>query len=365
MKLFNDFEAVRFPEENIIFITDHGYIYYVYKPKYKSWKKYGNAGNDSITVENYQDISKEELIEIMGGKFPGKETDFMRLCHPSQLCIRDMMDLLREDFPDYMSDRKIYHSVHRLLLESDICYKSYLAVNELLKNCLSSYSKYDDVQSEIKQLSLKILGRDIFKRQIGIVDGHDSSSYFWIMPVRVIDFADISDTENVAEMRSCEISIEEDDVAQYLTPFLDKYFDGALEANRRRVGGHWKEEDGSEHYSYVEGFEWYLTYNFYTFEAIRKILDDIKDTVSALSLGRNTEYTEELKKKRGFATYELVYARDLSQEQIDEYNANRPAEDDTEIGLIVDFYNRFIYRMEYMLKVGEEKGYNLISFMGP
>ena len=25
----------------------------------------------------------------------------------------------------------------------------------------------------------------------------------------------------------------------------------------------------------------------------------------------------------------------------------------------------FLYRMEYMLKVGKEKGYNLISFMGP
>lgn len=65
------------------------------------------------------------------------------------------------------------------------------------------------------------------------------------------------------------------------------------------------------------------------------------------------------------ATYELLYARDLTKEQIDAYNKNRPQEDDTEIELIVDFYRRFIYRMEYMLKVGQEKGYNLISFMGP
>ena len=27
MKLFDDFEAVRFPEENLIFITTGGYIY--------------------------------------------------------------------------------------------------------------------------------------------------------------------------------------------------------------------------------------------------------------------------------------------------------------------------------------------------
>lgn len=45
--------------------------------------------------------------------------------------------------------------------------------------------------------------------------------------------------------------------------------------------------------------------------------------------------------------------------------ANKPTEGDTEIGLILDFYRRFTYRMEYMLKIGKEKGYNLISFMGP
>ncbi len=46
-------------------------------------------------------------------------------------------------------------------------------------------------------------------------------------------------------------------------------------------------------------------------------------------------------------------------------NANRPTEDDTEVELIIDFYQRFLYRMKYMMKVGNEKGYNLISFMGP
>lgn len=37
----------------------------------------------------------------MQGKFPQKETDFMRLCHPSELCIRDMLDLYKEDYSDY------------------------------------------------------------------------------------------------------------------------------------------------------------------------------------------------------------------------------------------------------------------------
>lgn len=61
----------------------------------------------------------------------------------------------------------------------------------------------------------------------------------------------------------------------------------------------------------------------------------------------------------------MLYAKNLSDEQIDEYNANRPKEDDTEIDLIIDFYRRFVYRIEYMMKVGKENGYDLISFMGP
>lgn len=95
------------------------------------------------------------------------------------------------------------------------------------------------------------------------------------------------------------------------------------------------------------------------------ILKDIEDTVDALISGRETEYTQKLKIKRGTATYQLVYAKNLTAEEVAGYNANRPTEDDTAVALVVDFYQRFLYRMEYMLKVGKEKGYNLISFMGP
>ena len=69
--------------------------------------------------------------------------------------------------------------------------------------------------------------------------------------------------------------------------------------------------------------------------------------------------------KRGLFANEIIYARGMTDEQIRQYNENRPKEDDTEAELIIDFYNRFIYRMEYMMKVGKENGYDLISFMGP
>ena len=321
MKLFAEFEAVKFPEENLIFVTHNEYLYYIYNPKYEVWRKHRNAGNDRITVSNYQDINRAELVAAMNGVFPEKETDFMRLCHPGQLCIRDMLYLFKEDYANYMSDYAIYHTVHEFLLESSICYKAFEEIKKLFEKAVVRQQTNQQILRNIKKLCFKMIGRDIFKKEIGIVDGHDSSSYFWIMPVRVIDYKDSARLDSVAEMRSAEISIEECDVDQYLTPFLYKYFDEELKANKKRRD--------------VTGFEWYLEHNFFTYDSIRNILGDIKDTIEAFSSGRGTEYTKKLK------------------------------ETNTEIELIVDFYHRFIYRMEYMMCVGKEKGFDLISFMGP
>lgn len=335
MKLFGRFEAVKFVEENKIFITNDGYLYYIYNPEYNNWRKYYNAGNDRITVKNYGEVSREDLVDALNGIFPEKETDFMRFCPPGQLCIRDMMDLYQEDYPDIMEEYEIVHCVHRLLLESNNCEHSYLRIKEIFddKNRLNNA----ELLKQVKELCFNIIGRDIFKEEIGIVDGHNSSSYFWIMPVKILDSSDTGSIDNVAEMRSSEISIEEDDVAQYLTPFLDKYFDDNLSANMNRVDYEWENEEGTIERSTISGFEWYLTYNFYTYESINSILSDIRDTIAAFTDGIDTDYTKKICEK--------AYRFDKD--------------------LVIDFYQRFIYRMEYMVHVGAEKGYDLISFMGP
>ncbi len=374
MKLFDEiwcdeiqatFEAVKFPEENLIFVTRDGYLYYIYHSESKYWRKHRNAGNDHITVAHYPDVGKGELEAAMQGKFPQSEADFLRLCNPSRLRVGDLLYLLKEEYAAYLSEYEINNAIHCFLREADIPHKAF----EKLRKCLGEATKngHDSRQvlAAIKELCFAFIGRDIFKQEIGIVDGHDCSSYFWIMPVRVIDDFDTNGTDNVAEMRSAEISIEEDDVAQYLTPFLYRYFDDELEANKNRIEYLYEDEDGVEQIRRTRGFEWNLTHNFYTFESMDAILNDIRNTIDALSCGAETEYTKELGVKRGSATHTLLYAKDLTQEQIEEYNANRPTEDDTEPELIIDFYRRFLFRMEYMMRVGEEKGYNLISFMGP
>ena len=220
MKLFDKFEAVKFPEENLIFITKNEYLYYIYNPKYKSWKKHKNAGNDQITVSNYPDVSKEELIKALGGLFPKKETDFIRCCNISQLHTGDLLNLLKENYSNYMSDDEIYYSVDRFLSESNIYYKSYLKLKDLFDIANTTKQNNEQILTQIKELCFDVVGRDIFKKEIEIIDGHDCSSYFWTRPVRVIDFSDTNGIDNIAEMGSAEISIEENDVDQYLTPFL-------------------------------------------------------------------------------------------------------------------------------------------------
>lgn len=323
MKLFDTFEAVRYPEEEMIFITRERYLYYIYDTKKGRWSKYRNAGNDSLTVENYPDVSREDLMAAMNGKFPEKEADFMRMCNPLQLCIRDMMDVLREDYAGFMSEEQIRKASHKLLQEmnDDICYKAYLRLRKIFDGAINRNEGSKCVLPEIKELSYNLLGRDIFKKEIRIVNGHNSSSCFWIMPVRFVGYEDDYDYECTAEMNSVEISIEEDDVDRYLTPFLYPYFDGELEANRQRKEGN--------------RFEWYLTHNFYTMDSVERMLEDIQCTVKALAEGTENR------------------------------NGSRPAEKNTERERIIDFYQRFIYRMEYMMKAGKENGYDLISFMGP
>lgn len=61
------------------------------------------------------------------------------------------------------------------------------------------------------------------RKEIRIIDGHNGASYFWIMPVRVVDSSDSNGPDSADQMRSVEISIEEDDIARYLFPFLKAF----------------------------------------------------------------------------------------------------------------------------------------------
>ena len=155
----------------------------------------------------------------------------------------------------------------------------------------------------------------------------------------------------------------EEDVFHYLTPFLNKYFEPELEPNKQRVEYFWEEKDGTERVKYVKAFEWNLTYNYFSFVSVEKILADIKETVRVLADGKENEFTAIIREKGGFESFETEYDDGLIMSTPEE-NVNNQRKK-TKVEQIIDFYQRFIYRMEYMLKVGKENGYSYISFMGP
>lgn len=345
MKLFDGYEAVRFPEENIILITNESYLYYIYSPENGSWKKHKNAGYDRLTVSNYQEISKEELTEAMHGIYPQKKTDFIRLCHPSYLDIGDMIDLLKVDYSAFMDDSGTNSIVWNLLREAENYEKVYFLIKKIFDEATASQQDNSQVFNQIRELCFYVLGRDINKKEIPLADNR--SMLFSIMPVRVIDDSDTNDFDNVSEMRGVAVSLDDTDAYIYLSPFLDKHFDAELEANKKRVDYYSEDDDGNEQPVYLQNFEWYLTHNFFTFDSVIEIIKDIQKTIVSLSSGKENEFTAKIREKRGLAIWDRL------EEEIN------PTE------LIVGFYRRLIYRLEYMLTVGRENGFNLISFVGP
>ncbi len=364
MKLFGSFNAVKFLQENLLFITNGNYIYYVYNVKHDYWSKYRRAGNDSITIENYEDVSKEELLAATKGKEISCESDIMRLIESKgSLNGRDLFVLLRADYPLVMTG-DADSIVSSIIWDANVTVHAYYTIKEY-------FDSLDPENFDVKKVVNKLLkiykfetGIDYFSERIRILSGHDPGGYYWIQPVRILDYTNTHDLRNVAELDGVEISIDEDSVLQFLLPILERHFDQNLRANSCRMAYDWDRDDGSERS--IEGFETILTHNFYTFDSVREMIAEMKLIIDAFKNNEGHPYIAELRKMRKLsATMLMSYSSGKSKEEVDEYNANRPKEDNTDPNIIMDFFERLAYRLEYMMRVGEEEGFDLISFMGP
>ena len=194
---------------------------------------------------------------------------------------------------------------------------------------------------------------------IEITEGHDPSSYFWIRPVKVSDMTkDANDTDNVDEYRKLEISIEEENIRAFLFPLLLKYFDDELPENLQRYDNHVV--------TYTNGiqttFEWYLTYNYYTMQWIKDMRNEIKSIIELLKDDYNSTKLDYIKEDYDWILYldHRVNTKNLPYDKNERIKLTENYKD-----VIINFYNRFIKYMENMIKEGKEKGYTLISLMGP
>ena len=239
----------------------------------------------------------------------------------------------------------------------------YLRVKPEHKNAfLEVFQNNPKNLKQVEKTDFCLVDHSDSQTKIDIIDGHIEGSYFWVTPVRIIDYSNMVTEDNVLEFRECEISVHEEYLKEYLCDFLLKHFDDDLEANRNRRSLRWIDSKGKKHYVMIIGFEWYATYNFYTFETMNRIIEDIKQVICDLKERRETEFTSRLHVKHNLTAEELTYSVGLNPAEREKFLASRRYIDYSEDESIIDFYNRFICRMEHMMKIGQENGFDLISF---
>ncbi len=182
------------------------------------------------------------------------------------------------------------------------------------------------------------------KFEIQIKEGHDYSSYFWFRPVKV-KLAEKVTEDNVTELDE-EFSIEEGDVECFLAHFFYKHFDNELVYNKRRY------EYGL---GFIEGFEWYLTYNFFTYEGIRALAEDINNVAELLKKDFDNPILADVKKS--FSIFYMCPSDDK------DYIEGNSANIRSHIDVVTDFYNHFTKRILQMLD--NNPNTDIISVMGP
>lgn len=180
--------------------------------------------------------------------------------------------------------------------------------------------------------------------QIEIIEGHDPSSYFWFRPVILKESGKIL-WDEVVELEE-EFSIEEGDVECFLSYFLEKYFDNNLTYNMRRY----------EHYiGYIDGFEWHLTHNFYTYNTLIEMIKEINKVASLLEVDYDNPQLDNVKKH--FSIFYMCQQSDAA------YINGDVSAIQTYISVVIDFYHRFTRRIIAMLENNENT--SVISIIGP
>lgn len=171
--------------------------------------------------------------------------------------------------------------------------------------------------------------------QAEIESGRGTGGTFWILGIS----NDKENTLKIPDLDCFGMSVDDMYVGEFLSTFLYKYYDPSIQ-NREEY------ED--------DGFDWYGV-NLYTFESIRKMLDDIYKTVDLIKENYDDPALDKIKSKWSFYMYTDKMIKDLTDEEINDIRRNRGS-------VAIDFYERFCSRMEHMLKI---PGNNIMSFAGP
>lgn len=184
-------------------------------------------------------------------------------------------------------------------------------------------------------------------KEIEIIEGHNYADYFWIRPVVFIEHEAEEDVE-VRELKD-ELSIQESDVESFLAYFFYKYYDNSLKYNSLIE---------PLFHSRESGFEWYLTYNFFTYETINKMCDEILEMADLFENDYNNTKLIPFKKHFTFC-YQCDI--DCGIRKGDGWECLFNVEKN--IGIVIRFYRRFVKLIREIMEKNPQT--HFISIMGP
>lgn len=174
--------------------------------------------------------------------------------------------------------------------------------------------------------------------QVFICNGRDAGGTFWIVPIN----SDSKLDDQFPFFDNFGISIDDYWVEDYLSEFLYQYFDPSIQ------------EVNEDYPKERKHFDWYDV-NLYTFDSIKKMLSDIRRAADLLVNDYDHPELEQIKKHLPWHLYTDKHSDELTET---EKNALRQKG----VPIAVDFYQRFIDRMEKMMAL---PGRDMISFAGP
>lgn len=178
-------------------------------------------------------------------------------------------------------------------------------------------------------------------RKIEILEEYDPGGYFIIGAATVDDGFEDIDYFTIYTYDD-NFYIDEGDIDSFLWYFLKKYFDEELSYNTRRG-------------AFVSGFERWGEPNYFTYQSIELMLQDMEEKRALLMSDFHNEKLAELKK-----WFSIFY---MCEPEDEDYKNPQSDSVERNIGVVIDFYRGFIDRMRNIMKSHPES--NVIAFLGP
>ena len=179
--------------------------------------------------------------------------------------------------------------------------------------------------------------------EIEIIRGHNPMDYFWIRPVMFV----VDEKKKIHDVIvHDEISIQEENVEHFLYFFFKKYYNNKLWCNPYFEYDHRQSDE----------FEWFFTNNYYTYDTINKMCDEILEVANLFEVDYFSPKLTEVKKSLYFCLQCEKRCKDWNRD-LCRYSIQE------QVGVLVRFYRKFVNFVREIMKNNPQT--TIMTIMGP